>query len=125
MKKNLLLLLLLFVGFCANEGLKAQCPPVGDWDYERKRVATAYYDFRTGGDFVFRGATSYEAYGFRDVSPIVSGVRFSGKQLEFTIGEEWMSQLTYPYECHYDLFLFCRNTSWGDNLGFIRIYFQH
>lgn len=119
MKKSFLLtVLLLVVGFCVSEGLKAQCT------IRQDEIGKATYNARTGGDFVFKGYLSprFYPYGFTDISPIVTGYRFSEGYLEFSIGEEHIQDLAKNYAC-YHAGILCRNLPWGGNVGYVRIEF--
>ncbi|MDU1905342.1 MAG: hypothetical protein E6772_11210 [Dysgonomonas sp.] len=118
MKKNLLLIVLLFVvGICVNDGLKAQCGPI------QNQIASAcYYNVNSGGDFVFDGNlySNYDPYGFSDISPIVSNYYFGLSYLRFSIDQVSLQRLSRNKEC-FDVGVLCKNISGG--VGYIRIYF--
>lgn len=120
MKKSFLLTILLFIiGFCVNDGLKAQCPVIPN------KLATATYDVRVGGDFVFDQIlqTGSEVIGFTHVSPIVSGFNYqkistNRGRLKFTISWEFMEDMGRYSNC-FDIEIMYR----GGGVSVIRIEF--
>lgn len=116
MKKSLLLVMLLAcISFIGNS-ISAQGQMVG----------TAYYKAGSG-DFHFSSSMTKEVYGFTNISPIVSNIRFGSTSLQFTIYNEFMETIVGMSRPngYFDMGVLYIEGYGERRTGFIRLYITY
>lgn len=89
-------------------------------------VGSAYYKAGSGS-FHFNSSMSKEVYGFTNISPIVSNIRFGSTSLQFSIDSEFMGTIVGMSKPngYFDMGVLYRGSYGESSTGFIRLFITY